>query len=128
MTNRTSPLLPSSEDSTVNEKVKVPEKSGVNRRAFLRNSMVAGAAVTVGAGILGDSTSAFGQQSGKSISKGDAAILRFLAAAEIIESDLWLLNTQMRTSGMETIFPLRAAMTRHLPKPAARWNSIHLIS
>src|SRR5580700_5686865 len=90
MTNRTSPLLPSSEDSTVNEKLKVSENSGVNRRAFLRNSMVAGAAVTVGAGILGDSPSAFGQQSGSGISKGDAAILRFLAAAEIIESDLWL--------------------------------------
>jgi hypothetical protein len=29
-------------------------------------------------------------QSGSSISQGDAAILRFLAAAEIIESDLWL--------------------------------------
>jgi hypothetical protein len=65
MTNRTSPLLPSSEDSTVNEKLKTPEKSGVDRRAFLRNSMVAGAAVTVGAGILGDSPSAFGQQDGK---------------------------------------------------------------
>jgi hypothetical protein len=52
--------------------------------------MVAGAAVTVGAGILGDSPSAFGQQSSSGISKGDAAILRFLAAAEIIESDLWL--------------------------------------
>jgi hypothetical protein len=90
MTNRNSPLLPSSEDSTVNDKPNVPEKSGVNRRAFLRNSMVAGAAVTVGAGILGDSPSAFGQQDGKKISKGDAAILRFLAAAEIIESDLWL--------------------------------------
>src|ERR1700731_1721199 len=90
MTNRTSPILPSSEDPTVNEKLKVAEKSGVNRRAFLRNSMVAGAAVTVGAGILGDSPSAFGQQSGKAITKGYAAILRFLAAAEIIESDLWL--------------------------------------
>src|ERR1700731_1629060 len=90
MTNRTSPILPSSEDPTVNEKLKVAEKSGVNRRAFLRNSMVAGAAVTVGAGILGDSPSAFGQQSGSGITKGYAAILRFLAAAEIIESDLWL--------------------------------------
>src|SRR6202045_5083891 len=90
MTNRTSPILPSSEDPTVNEKLKVAEKSGVNRRAFLRNSMVAGAAVTVGAGILGDSPSAFGQQSGSGITKGDATILRFLAAAELIESDLWL--------------------------------------
>ena len=90
MTNRTSPQLPSSEDSTVNETLKLPKKSAVNRRAFLRNSMTAGAAVTVAAGILADIPSAFGQQDGKKISKGDAAILRFLAAAEIIESDLWL--------------------------------------
>jgi hypothetical protein len=90
MTNRTSPLLPLPEDSTVNEKLKLPKQSGIDRRAFLRNSMTAGAAVTVGAGILADLPSAFGQQGGKKIKKGDAAILRFLAAAEIIESDLWL--------------------------------------
>ena len=40
----------------------------------------------------------------------------------------WILNMQMRTTGTETIFPLRAAMTRRLPKPAVHWNSIHLIS
>jgi len=34
--------------------------------------------------------SVFGQPSSGSLTKGDIAILRFLAAAEIIESDLWL--------------------------------------
>jgi hypothetical protein len=62
-----------------------------NRRSFLRGSLATGAA-TVGAGILGSRLSAFGDQkeegSGR-LDKGDAAILRFLAAAEIIESDLW---------------------------------------
>lgn len=57
-----------------------------NRRAFLR----AGSTATIGAALLADSVSAFGQNgSAGSLSKGDAAILRFLAAAEIIESDLW---------------------------------------
>src|SRR6202044_1200862 len=61
-----------------------------NRRAFLKNSMVAGAVATVGAGILGSGLPAFAQEtSSATIPKGDIAILRFLAAAELIEADLW---------------------------------------
>ncbi len=63
---------------------------GADRRSFLKNSMIAGAVATVGAGILGSGLPAFAQQSGDSkITQGDIAILRFLAAAELIESDLW---------------------------------------
>ena len=62
---------------------------GADRRSFLKNSMIAGA-VTVGAGVLGSKLPAFAQASSNSqITKGDIAILRFLAAAELIESDLW---------------------------------------
>ncbi len=44
----------------------------------------------MGAGLLGNGVSAFAREEGSgSLNKGDAAILRFLAAAEIIESDLW---------------------------------------
>ena len=45
----------------------------------------------MGAGILGSGLSAFGEQKeGRGrLDKGDAAILRFLAAVEMIESDLW---------------------------------------
>jgi Ferritin-like domain len=53
--------------------------------------MIAGAA-TVGAGVLGRSTPAFAEDessNSSSITKGDIAIIRFLAAAELIESDLW---------------------------------------
>jgi hypothetical protein len=61
-----------------------------NRRTFLKNSMVAGAVATVGAGILGSGLPAFAQQtSSATLTKGDVAILQFLAAAELIESDLW---------------------------------------
>ena len=60
-----------------------------NRRSFLKNTMVAGAAVG-GAGILAQGLAAVAQESSAPITQGDAAILRFLAAAEIIESDLWL--------------------------------------
>ena len=40
----------------------------------------------LGAGVLGVAPAAFGQGT---LSRGDAAILRFLAAAEILETDLW---------------------------------------
>jgi hypothetical protein len=63
-----------------------------NRRSFLRGSLATGAA-TVGAGILGSGLSAFGhahEEGSGSLPRGDAAILRFLAAAEIIETDLWV--------------------------------------
>jgi hypothetical protein len=60
-----------------------------NRRSFLKKGVVAGAA-TVGAGLLGAGKVAFGRSSSSSLNKGDVAILRFLAAAELIESDLWI--------------------------------------
>ena len=59
-----------------------------SRRSFLKKGALTGAAV-VGAGLFGASKVAFGQYSGGSLTKGDIAILRFLAAAELIESDLW---------------------------------------
>jgi len=42
----------------------------------------------VGAGLLANGTSARAQERGR-LSEGDTAILRFLAAAELIEADLW---------------------------------------
>jgi len=61
-----------------------------NRRSFLKNTMIAGAATTAGAALLTKAVPAFAQDKSGSLRKGDAAILRFVAAAEIIESDIWL--------------------------------------
>jgi hypothetical protein len=61
-----------------------------NRRSFLKNTMIAGAATTAGAALLAKGLPAVAQESSAPLTQGDAAILRFLAAAEIIESDLWL--------------------------------------
>src|ERR1700679_2131925 len=58
----------------------------VDRRSFMRNGLLAGGAATVGVGLLAKTASA--QERGR-LNQGDAAILRFLAAAELIESDLW---------------------------------------
>src|SRR5579871_176106 len=59
---------------------------GVYRRAFLRQSLIAGAAALPMAALLTGAQPAFASGS---INDGDAAILQFLAAAELIESDLW---------------------------------------
>lgn len=63
----------------------------VNRRSFMRSGVLAGGAATLGAGLLGKGTAALAQDSSsvRGLTKGDVAILRFLAAAELIESDLW---------------------------------------
>jgi hypothetical protein len=62
-----------------------------SRRSFLKSSMVAGAVATVGAGILGSGLPAFARGTSEPpITNGDIAILQFLAAAELIESDLWI--------------------------------------
>jgi len=60
----------------------------------MRKGLTAASAATLGAGLLTHSSSALGQEgpeehSGR-LTKGDAAILRFLAAAEILETDFWV--------------------------------------
>jgi hypothetical protein len=63
-------------------------KRPVNRRSFMKSGLLAGGAAAAGAGLLAEGTSARAQEGGY-LNNGDVAILRFLAAAEIIESDLW---------------------------------------
>src|SRR5258708_1714504 len=62
----------------------------IRRRSFLKGLAVTGAAVTLGTGIMAKGIPLFAEERSGSLTKGDAAILRFLAAAEIVESDLWL--------------------------------------
>jgi hypothetical protein len=64
-------------------------KRSVDRRSFMKSGLLTGGAAAVGAGLLAKGTSARAQKSGY-LNNGDAAILRFLAAAELIESDLWV--------------------------------------
>jgi len=70
-------------------------KKDGNRRSFLKKSMATGAA-TVGSAFLSGGVCAFaddengrGEKGGK-LTKGDAALLRFAAAAEILETDFWI--------------------------------------
>lgn len=75
------------------EKSEVLLKRPANRRSFLKGGILAGgAAATMGAGLFSGGIPAFGEDSDtvRGLTKGDIAILRFLAAAELIESDLWV--------------------------------------
>lgn len=71
-------------NSQVQEDVQT-HRSRVERRSFLKGIGLAGAAAVPGGALFAEA--AVARTSG--LSAGDIAILRFLAAAELIESDLW---------------------------------------
>ena len=60
----------------------------VKRRSFLKGLGIAGATLSASA-ILGTQGNAQSTRSTGKLSKGDAALLRFAAAVELIEADLW---------------------------------------
>jgi hypothetical protein len=68
-------------------------KAATNRRSFMKGGITAAGAAVVGSGILGAGSSALAEQgpeerSGR-LTPGDAALLRFAAAAEALETDFW---------------------------------------
>jgi hypothetical protein len=63
----------------------------VHRRSFLRGVGMAGVAVLPGSALWAAQASA----SSDDLTDGDTAILQFLAAAELIESDLWAQYTEL---------------------------------
>jgi Ferritin-like domain len=67
------------------ERIK-PRKRYISRRSFLSKTIALGAG-TVGAGLLGGIRTA---EASGSLSPGDAALLRFPAALEILEADFWI--------------------------------------
>jgi hypothetical protein len=92
-----------------------------NRRSFLRKGFATAGALTVGAGWLGKLSLASGEEPSGSLPRGDAAILRFLCALEIIESDLWQQYAELGAPQRNPAFPrstchlLRVARQRTWP-------------
>jgi hypothetical protein len=68
-------------------------KATINRRSFVKNGLTTAGAATVGATLFAHGSSALAQEGPEeksgSLTFGDAALLRFAAAAEIIETDFW---------------------------------------
>jgi hypothetical protein len=88
----------------------------------MRNGLLAGGAAAVGAGLLANATSVRADERGSNgpLSSGDVAILRFLAAAELIEADLWTQyaelggigdNLPVEVNPNETLNPYQAALS-----------------
>jgi Ferritin-like domain len=60
---------------------------GLSRRSFLATGLAAGVGASLGP--LGGAATALAKPTSSALTPGDAAILRFLSAAEILETDLW---------------------------------------
>jgi len=65
----------------------VPSSHPPSRRKFLKHTLVAGAGLSV---VGADRALARDDESHGTLTRGDAALLRFAAAAEILESDFWI--------------------------------------
>jgi hypothetical protein len=70
-------------------------KKAINRRSFVKKGITAAGIATASAGLLTNTTSLLAEDEGRedrsrSLTRGDAALLRFAAAAEILETDFWI--------------------------------------
>ena len=66
-----------------------PQPRRLARRSFLRNLGMGAALLAPGAALLGSASKALAANGRQRLNAGDAAILQLLAAAELIEADLW---------------------------------------
>lgn len=128
MKNENVPTAELSETTTAPtvEEVNSHEKALVNRRLFMRHSLVAGAAATVGAGILANGNFAVAQGASDKLRKGDVAILQFLAAAEIIESDLWLQYQELGGVQDDEVATLASKLIPGYPAKATGGNPLYM--
>ena len=66
-----------------------PQPRRLARRSFLRNLGMGAALLAPGVGLLGSASKALAANGRQRLNPGDVAILKLLAAAELIEADLW---------------------------------------
>jgi hypothetical protein len=69
-------------------------RNPISRRSFMQKGVVTAGTASVGAALLGNSSLAWGEKgpeekSGR-LTRGDAALIRFAAAAETLETDFWV--------------------------------------
>ncbi len=95
----------------------------VERRSFLKGMGVAGASIAAG-GLL--ASTAFAEQHDGLLTRGDAAILRFLAAAEILESDLWLQYNELGGMQDGEVSLLASQLIPGYPSQPTGGNSLYL--
>ncbi len=91
MNEKNLPRMQSSEKRSASAETQPvhPNPSRVRRRSFLKRLGMAGATLLPASALLATKGKAQADERKGKLSKGDVAILRLLAAAEIIETDLW---------------------------------------
>ncbi len=77
------------QEEAVMEQYARQSKITTSRRSFLRRGLAVGGAGAIGAGLLANGLPVFAEERSGALTRGDIAILRFLSAAEILETDLW---------------------------------------
>src|SRR5262249_46454069 len=80
-----------SKEHSMREQSNIPKQS--NRRSFLKDGLTAAGAATMASGLLANGSTFFAQDqqpASGTLDRGDAALLRFAAAAEIMETDFWV--------------------------------------
>jgi len=82
------------------------------RRTFLKRAGLAGAAMLPMGALMASPTMAHAAGSNGTLKPGDAAILRFLAAAELIEADLWIQYAEL--GGIGDNLPIEVAPNQTL--------------
>ena len=105
------------------------ERSASNRRSFLKKGMAAGA-LTMGAGLLTTGSAVLADDDGDKdksgrLTPGDAAILRFLAAAEILETDLWLQYQELAGTQDDEVSKEAAAQIPGYPSTPTGGNALY---
>jgi hypothetical protein len=78
-----------SQEETLMEQHAQQSKNSTSRRSFMRKGLAVGGAGAIGAGLLSAGIPALAEEASGGLTPGDAAILRFLSAAEILETDFW---------------------------------------
>ena len=88
------------------EKEKSLMNRSVNRRSLLKTGALAGGAVAIGAGLAGNTTTAFAEESKSRVTNGDIAILTFLSALEQVEADLWIQYAELGGATNQGLSPI----------------------
>ncbi|HKS75480.1 MAG TPA: twin-arginine translocation signal domain-containing protein [Terriglobales bacterium] len=94
------------------------------RRSFLKGIGMAGATLTAGALLTAELNAE--TSTSRSITKGDADILRFLAAAEIIESDLWLQYQELGGTQDDEVSTLASKLIPGYPAKPTGGNELYM--
>jgi hypothetical protein len=100
-------------------------KPAVPRRSFIKGMGVAGVALSAGS-LLPAALNAQAGSAAAVLTKGDAAILRFLAAAEILETDLWLQYQEFGGVQDDEVSKLASQLIPGYPAAPTGGNSLYM--